>query len=541
MESRALSRDEAIYSAWYNGNLSWILRHDQHQLVDGYRRYRAWAEDPPTIEGANYDDVYVVDWGRRTGKTTWRLVVRFEDAIRLARELRRPAVLRYASAFQKNVQEIVDDVAGFVLETCPKDLRPEYKTANKAHGAGFYFPEAAGGSYIRLVGLDKDPHGLRGRASDGDDLSEAAFIRHLTHAVKSVLLPQYQGRPWARLCLESTAPEEVDTDYDRVFVEDAKLRGAYTFATIDDNPRLTDAEKAKFIREAGGRGDPVCEREYFGVRGRPSEVTILPAFSREQHVVEFEPPEYALCYTVADAGYWPDYFALLFCWVDYERAKLCVRGDWIAHNAGTHEVARAIRDGERKWFKGVRRWSSPVSLLISQDDPPERPDGLEGFFEARDALKEDRARRDLLHRPYARIMDAEPRLRGDLSKNDGLHFGPADNRDPDAQMHVLNRLCADLKVEIHPDAKATAAHCEAAYRDKSGKLARSEVHGHFDAMRVLAYLGVMADWHLDPCPPVRVLQARSGTGQMVKLPEPERRSTAALSKLMRPQRWSPRR
>lgn len=533
--------DEAILTAlWREGDLSWVLAGDAHQIAE-YERYRAWEASTPHVDGASYDDVYVIDWARRTGKTTLRFLIRCEDCIRLARVLGRPAMLRYASAFQKNVQEIVEDVSGFVLETCPKQLRPEYKTASKARGAGFYFPEAAGGSVLRLVGLDKDPHGLRGRASDGDDLSEAGFIRHLTHAVKSVLLPQYQGRPWARLCLESSAPEEIDSEYDRVFVEDAKLRGAYTFATIDDNPRLSDREKEKFIREAGGRDDPVCEREYFGKRGRPAEVVILPAFDPERHVVEMERPEYALAYTIGDAGFWPDYFAIIWAWVDYERAKLCVWSDWIAKNAGTHEVAQAVRRGETSAFAGVKRWSESAQVVINQDAPPVRPpDGLEGFFECHDPLKEDRKRADLLYRPYARIMDAEPRLRADLSKNDGLHFGPADNRDPDAQFHVLNRLFADDKVEIHPQATAVIAHCQAAMRDKNGTLGRSEVHGHYDAMRCLAYLAVMVDWHLDPVPPVRALHPRAETGVIQRFDAPQKPSTAALNRLMASKRWSPR-
>ncbi|MEK9722405.1 MAG: hypothetical protein VW405_02820 [Rhodospirillaceae bacterium] len=535
------SLEARIAKLWYLGNLRFILSGDQHQL-DAYDRYRQWAEAPPEVEGAFYDDVYVVDWGRRTGKTTWRLVVRLEDCIRLSRKLNRPARLRIASAYEKNVQEVVDDVAGFVLDTCPKALRPEYKNNRGPAGAGFYFPESMGGGFIRLVGLDKDPHGLRGRASDGDDLSEAAFIRHLTHAVKSVLLPQYQGRPWARLCLESTAPEEVDTEYDRVFVEDAKLRGAYTFATLEDNPRLTRQEKDKFIREAGGMDDPVCQREYFGVRGRPAETVVLPAFSPDRHVVEFDRPEYALAYTFADAGFWPDYFAILWLWVEPSAAKIRVWSDWLQHNAGTHEVARAVQAGERDAFLGVKRWSSSAGVIVEQGEPPERPeDGLEGFFDAAEPLKEDREREDLLHRPYARVMDGEPRLRSDLSRNDGLHFGPADNRDPDAQMHVLNRLFADDKVEIHPRAKATIAHCQSAHRDKNGRLARSDVHGHFDAMRCLAYAAVMVDWHTDPVPPRRVLDSRSGTAIVYSAPTAQNPNTRALDKMMKPTRWKPRR
>ncbi len=526
--------------SWRVGRARFVIANDGHQLAE-YEHYRRWSQSPPHAEGANYDDVYVMDWARRTGKTTLRFLIRCEDCIRFPREHGRPGMFRYASAFQKNVQEIIEDISGFVLDTCPPDMRPEYKTASKARGAGFYFPEAAGGSVLRLVGLDKDPHGLRGRASDGDDLSEAGFIRHLTHAVKAVLLPQYQGRPWARLCLESSAPEEVDSEYDTVFVEDAKLRGAYTFATIDDNPRLSEGEKQKFIREAGGMDDPVCRREYYGVRGRPAETIVLPHFDRARHVVPIEAPEYALCYTMADAGFWPDYFALVFGWLDYERNKIVVAGDWIAHNAGTHEVAKAVQDGERRWFKGIQRWSGTARLIVNQDSPPERPpDGLEGFFATADPTQEERDREDKLHRPFGRVMDAEPRLRADLSRNDGLHFAPANNVDPDAQLHVLNRLFADDRVEIGPEAKATAAHCEAAFRGDNGKLARSEVHGHFDAMRALAYLPGVAEWHLDPTPPSDVLKGERA-GPTFKMELTERPQTKALNKMVKPRRWRPTR
>ena len=421
----------------------------------------------------------------------------------------------------------------FVLDTCPKHLRPEYKTASKARGAGFYFPEAAGSSIIRLVGLDKDPHGLRGRASDGDDLSEAAFIRHLTHAVKNVLYPQYQGRPWARMCLESSAPEEPDTEWDTVFVADARIRGAYSFATIEENTRLGERERNEFIRAEGGRGDPDCEREYYGKRARPGEVVVIPAFDPERHVAPLQTPEWALCYTIGDAGYHPDFFAILFGWVDYENARLCVKADWLAHNAGTDQVAKAIKDGEAATFTGIRRWNGRV---CQQWGPPERQQ--HGVYVDQETLDRELAADRQHHRPYARVLDGEPRLRGDLARMDGLAFVPANNVDPDAQFHRLNRLFVDDKARIDPGARAVIAHTQAAFRDDRGNLARSDTHGHFDAMRCLAYFAVMADLHTDPKAPSWALDpAQVRTPAM----ERQRESTAtkALNRMVKPTRWKP--
>lgn len=529
---------------WAKGKLSWLLRKDQHQL-DGYEHYRKWEQLPYDAhdEIAQYGRIYVLDWGRRTGKTTMRFLIRCEDCIRHPLLYGRPGFYRYASAFQRNIEEIVDEVSGFVLETCPLDLRPKYHVASKARGAGFYFPN---GSALRLVGLDKDPNGLRGRASDGDDISEAAYVRHLMYNIQSVLTPQYQGRDYARMCVESTAPEEPDSDYDRKLVEDAKKRGAYSFATIYDNKRLSERERDHFIQQAGGLDDPTCQREYLGKRVRDAETVVVPAFDEARHVRAFDTPEWALCYTFGDAAWWPDLFALQWLWIDYEQAKLCVRSDWVAHNAGTKEVAEVARAGELECFEGVRRWDGK-RVLQQWAPPPPTDDGIV-------VLGADRDEDHRLHRPYGRIMDCEPRLRAELvsadadlckerqeagdllTPRDALAFGTATNRDVDAQYHALNRLFADDKVWIHPDAVATIAHVRAAHRGPNGKLARSDIHGHFDAMRCLAYAAVMVDWHTDPKPPAWALDRSLVVTPAMKR-EAGRPSTKAVSEAFKPQRW----
>jgi hypothetical protein len=512
---------------WMIGDLEWLLL--DHQ-VPAYRHYREWEKRNPQNEPGQYARIYVDDIGKRWGKTSKRIVVRMEDCIRSTKPIEdggigRPGMFRYTTAYQKDIEEIVGELLPLLLDRCPPDLRPIFKSAHRGNPAGLYFPN---GSRIAMAGLDQHPNALRGRGCDGDDLSEAAFVRYLKYTVKNVLYHQYQQRPWARMCLESSAPEEVDTDYDLEFVEDAKLRGAYWYATIDDNTALSDAEREEFIRAAGGRDDPDCQREYFNKRIRSGRKVVVPAFDEARHVRAFDTPEWALCYTFADAAWYPDLFAILWGWVDYERAKICIRSDWTAHNAGTKDVAEIAEAGERECFEGTRRWNGHV--ILNNDVPPPPPDdGIE-------VLGRDRTEDDWRHKPYARVMDCEPRLRAELASL-GMSFAAAVNKDPDAQFHVLNRLFTDDKIELHPDAVATIAHTRAAVRGPNGKLARSEVHGHYDAMRCLAYAAVMVDWHTDPKPPAWVLDKSLLVTPQARHLRGQREQSKRLNDVYKPRRW----
>ena len=455
------SRSDYVYEAWRRGRLRSWLHADQKRVYD---LYRAWEQCDPSTNAGAFPRVFVLDIGRRWGKTTLRFSTRVEDCIRNP-----GGSYRYVSAYQKDIEEIVDEVAHRLFDSCPREFRPTYRQSGKADGdsdprragTGFYFPERDGKvSVLKLVGLDKNPDGLRGRASDGDDISEAAFVRHLRYSVKNVLYHQYQGRPNARMCLESSAPRVPGTDYDEIFVADAKARGAYVYRTIEDNPLLTSEEREEFIRAAGGRDHPDCQVELFNLRVRDASRVVVPEFLPDVHVAEVPVPAYADCYVALDPGM-RDLCAILWAFWDFENARLVVQRDWAQRNASTSRVAEVIRATESELWTGLRAYRN-------------------GQY------------RD---NPYLRVSDTDLRLIHDLWNEHGIAVSPVNKTTGaktelrEAAVHSLRGAIGRGQVVIDPACKTLIAHLTSAHwNDARTDYDRSEIFGHFDCLDALVYL-----------------------------------------------------
>jgi len=410
--------------------------------------------------------VFVMDIGRRWGKTTLCVLIRMEDC------LRNPgSAYRYVTAFQKDIEEVVDDVSRVLLDTCPPEHRPEYRGSRGAQSAGFYFPN---GSVLKLAGLDKNPNALRGRASDGDTLSEAVFIDKLEASIKNVLYAQYQGKAHARMILESSAPEEPDSRYDKVFVADAKKRGAYFFGTIEDNTSLPDAEREEFIRAAGGRGDHDCDREYFGIRNRNPDTVLVPEFSETRHVLRVPVPEYACGYVTMDPGM-SDLLALVFCYWHEELQKLVVLRSWAAYNAGTHDIAEQIRTIESELW-GTR--------YVGDSDL--EPGTIERKWWDGKRLQQQ---------PYLRVTDTDLRLAQDLWTEHQLQFSLAakneiqiDGRNH-STLQLLRTWHRDDKIIYDPDCGPVLDHVRhGKWNERRTDWARDDEYGHFACLAALKYL-----------------------------------------------------
>lgn len=473
------STDELIHDAWRDGQLRWVLRPHQRACYD---HYRAWEKLDPAKQIGRYPRIFVLDIGKRWGKTSSRILTRFEDCRRRPR-----SSFRYTTAFQKDIEEIVEEVSQALLETCPDEYRPEYKIASKGRAAGFYFPD--NGSVLKCAGLDKNPNALRGRASDGDDISEAAFVRHLRYTAKNVLYHQYQGKPHARMCLESSAPLDPDTEYDTEFVEDAKARNAYWYGTIDDNTALSEEEREEFIRAAGGREHDDCKREYFNQRVRSAERMIVPEFRADLHVVQASEketaeeialrtvPEYALTYVAVDPGV-SDKLGMLHGYWDFVRQKLVIQRSWAESNANTAKVADTLLDTERElWLQEgavLRHWTGKSIALP----------------------------------PYRRLSDVDKRLIIDMRELHGVSVQQTAKDEADAQVGALRIAFMRNQIEIWPDSGPLEAQLLAGKRKEGGRPSeweRSEVHGHFDCVAALVYLWRNVARNHNPFPPQEAL------------------------------------
>jgi hypothetical protein len=457
----SMSTEALTAAAWRAGDLSWMLRDHQLPL---YRRYREWEKEDPTTGIGQYRRVFVLDIGKRWGKTTFRLIVRLEDC------LRNPGRhYRYVTAFDKDIGEIVGDIMPKLLDGAPASVKPSYVqsrvTKDGPQPAGYYFPN---GSSLRLAGLDKHPDALRGRASDGDDVSEAAFIKRLKYVVKNVLYHQYQGRPHARMCLESSAPVDPDGDYDREFVADAQARGACWYGTIDDNTALSEAERQEFIDASGGRDHPDCQREYFNKRVRDPERVIVPEFDKTVHVRATKRPAYAMCFVAMDPGM-SDRLAILWGYWDWMGQSLVIERSWAEFNAGTDVVANVLKATEEELWSG-KAANDNGALLYWSDD-----------------------KRKLLPNPIERWTDVDLRLAHDLKNLHGVEVLVIDNPagSADADVQQMRNAFRSNAVCVLPDSGPLAAELEAGKRKLGGRPSdweTSPVYGHYDCLAALKYL-----------------------------------------------------
>lgn len=503
-----VASDELISASWRAAALWWLL--DPHQKVV-YDRIKDWERDPPDSEelGALFDSVFVIDIGRRWGKTWLCLLVLIEWA------LSRPhASYTYATAEKQQIRSIVLPLFRKLVATCPLDIRPEYRGSSEGMEQGLYFPN---GSIIKLVGVDKDPDRLRGQASDGGCFSEAAHMKDLEESVSGIFLPQFQRRPWARLLLESTAPTQPDHDFDRVFIPDAEKRGAYVFGTIDDNLAISAEEKAKAIREAGGLNSPRCKREYYGIRVRDPERVLVPEFDMDRHVVKNPArPPFAHCYVGVDPGM-RDMLGIVWAYWDFERAKLVIQRSYAERNVTTTPVADLIKRTERELWYGSGPASDNAKRAANDNN-----------------LREGELRywngKQYMPNPYLRISDTELRLIGDLVREHGIAIAPTPKDDAEAMLYSLRNAFLSDKIEIAADSGPLALQLKRGmWNEKRTDWERTDALGHLDAVAALIYLWRNVVRTLNPYPPS---MPYGSADKIVILPwhtRPEKDTVRALS------------
>lgn len=479
-----VSSEDLAASLWRRGDLTWKL--DPHQL-EVYEAFKAWDEARYTdgyialcraLPGA-MDSVWFEKIARRFGKTAMRILHRLMQALTW-----KGAVLTYGTAYQKDIGDIIVPLCNMLSEDAPDECRPRYKGSYGAYSSPvLHIPITD--SVIKLVGVDKNPDGLRGRFSDGITLSEARDIRNLEGIVRGILLPQFQRRPHANLVLETSAPRDLDHDLITTFEPDCRARGAYIERTIDDNHAISDAEKERYIREAGGRGHPECEREYYNVVTRDPERMIVPEFSRERHVRPMVRPAYADCYTVMDPGM-SDRCAIIWAYWDWVAQVLVVERSWAQFNAGTDVVARVLRDTE------VELWGT------LEDGAPANDNGK--------LLAYDRDKHKLRANPYQRWTDVDLRLAHDLKNLHGIHVQVVDKpaKSADADVQMMRLAFGSDQVVVLPDSGPLADELEAGKRKEGGSPGdweRSPVYGHFDCLAALKYLLRKVQRARNPFPP----------------------------------------
>lgn len=510
-----MNTEAEVDRLWRAGNLRWKLDDHQLRIYDPYREFeqRRMVEPKKGMHRA-----FMVDCGRQVGKTFATSLIRVEDC--MSKAFATETVLVGADT-EIALKELVIPTINTIIADAPEDVRPQFFTSRWGMRAGYVFPST--GAVLKLVGFE-DPDSLRGPGLRGANISEAAFVKKLTYAVSSVLNPMFSRRPAATLILESSAPEDPNHPFDKVFKPDCEARKAYVFMTIADNTAMTEEEKQAEIEQAKAINEDAMQRELFGVRKRDRGKVIVPTFERARHVVESERPDYACAIMAQDDGIKDLYFAGWGYW-DARRAKLVIENEFCGRNTTTSIVAEAMRDREHVLYQAAAGIHKKRFILGTPKEERERIlrvlSGEERGYESEGfGIHEPDGLcwwngHEFAANPVLRVSDTSARLIGDLNYEHGIPMCATDKDDAEAASYALRDAFKLDKIEINPRCVALIRHLESGHWNKMRTdWARyvdgpeADLYGHFDGIAMLIYMWRMCASlrSVDPYPPKHIDQ-----------------------------------
>jgi hypothetical protein len=429
-----LSREDLVAIAWQRGNLAWKLRPEQRLL-------KTELEYP-------HVQLVVMNIARRFGKTFTLVNYALEQAQKQKQKI------RYGCAFLTDLEEFVLPAFYQELEDCPEALRPKYIRTRKT----WVFPN---GSEIKLVGLDKNPNGLRGNAINIIIIDEAGFVANLKHVYTSVIVPATAKQKNIKIIFISTPPESPD-HYFVELIQKAQTQpnGYYACLTIDDISDLDPRERQRLLDEVGGEHSTAAQREFFCRIIVDATRAICPEFdaAAEADIVKpIQLPQFYRTWFAGDLGGVQDKTVAYLCAYDFERGKVLFLSE-SAHGNQT-----------------------PTSAIVA------------GFRAMEATAKVPITRRHL---------DGPGQLLTDLRVDYNYLASLPDKEDFDAGLNQLRVAVLQRKIEIDPSCKLLIMTLKMGMLNKQRTdYMRTEALGHCDAVAgaIYAYRHRLTE---NPIPPL---------------------------------------
>lgn len=254
-------RQVAIETAWRNGRLRYKLN-TRTMWLPVYDAYHALA---PKEE-------YILECGRRTGKTSTMLLLKAEEAIRHMN-----VQIGFMAPVREKLTEFIQPIIFDLIQDSPrgKDFRPVYFEKTNT----LYFPSS--GSEIIFVGSQNKSYiTLRGFKLKGFAGDEIAFADDMGYALSQVIRPALfdsQGKA----IMGSTPPPSLDHDF-ILLADEAIAEGRYFHATIYDAGypvEWIEKEKRKYLK--GGKTEADWRREYMAERVVDASRALVPEWKPE--------------------------------------------------------------------------------------------------------------------------------------------------------------------------------------------------------------------------------------------------------------------
>lgn len=413
---------------WHQGILSWILHDVQKELYNSYTDCK--------------DKIIVWNCSRRLGKSYTLCTIALEVCLKTPN-----ALVKYCCAKQKDAKNIIRPLIREIIETCPEELKPEYKTQEGA----WVFPN---GSRIELTGLDGGrAESVRGGSSHLCIIDEAGLVNDLPYIITSIILPT-TSTTRGKVILASTPPKSPNHPFITRYLNKARIEGNLVTKTIYDNPNIDKDEFNKLVEESGGLESIDFQREYLCKIITDQDSAIIPEFSKvkENIIREWDRQPFYDSYASMDIGM-KDLTIVLFAWWDFIASKLIIEDEFVINGQrfNTNTLADGIKKKEEELFT----------------------DKITGE-------KKD---------PYLRISDNNLIVIKDLWDLHGLRFIPTRKDDADAALNKVRIMIQNEQIIINPKCKTLIMHLEAGIWNKSKtSFERSADMGHFDAIDSLKYL-----------------------------------------------------
>lgn len=445
-----LAKKAALKELWRRGSLSWKLDLAQKELYNIF-----------------YTSKFKIStWllSRRAGKTYLLCVLALEQCIRKPN-----SIVKFVSPTKKQVHDNVRPNFRRILEDCPDDIKPEFKTKDYI----YYFPN---GSEIQLAGSDSGhAEKLRGSDSDLFFIDEAGTCSDLDNIIKSILLPTTlitKGRG----ILASTPPSLSEHDFLQ-YIEDAQSKGSLIKKTIDDNPRITAEQRAEMIEELGGVDSEETRRELFCEIIKNARTSVVPEFDtklEKEIVKEWPRPPYFDSYESMDIG-GKDWTAILYAYYDFRANKIIIEDETILdfqqQGINTKKLVEEVNKKEKEL------WINPIT-------------------------KEYR-------RPYLRVSDTDYIFINEIAnqskilfkQEEWINFQIAKKDNLEAAINNVRVMLSSKKIIINPRCVTLIRHLNNVKWNKNkDKFSKSSDGSHYDAFAALVYLIRHVEFRKNPYP-----------------------------------------
>lgn len=422
------SNARAIETAWRLGRLRYTLNSRQMWLSD-YDAY--WAMDG--------GETYVIEGGRRTGKSSLDMLLAIETCIRNP-----GCIVGYIAPVREKLKGYIQPILADVLADCPAHLKPEYLVNENAlkfpNKAKILFVGSNNKSYITL-------RGFKLKALFGD---EFAFIDNFNYALDRVLKPALFDSNGKTMLTSSPSPQ-LDHPF-HVLADKQKLKGLYRHASVTE-AGYPPERIAKFREDC--MSDEDFRREYFAERVIDPRRSIVPEWKDEYGEIEPVRDEFFKFYqyvNALDLG-WSDFTVVLWMYWDFKNAQLVVEDEYAVRgpNMTTDFLTGSIKDKEKTllWMP-----EAGANKLID-----------------------------------TRVADVNnPLILSDMARLHGLsYFYPSKER-VEVMVNQLRMLVRKGGLKVHPRCKMLRKTLKSAMWDEKHEgFAESEELGHADAIAALIY------------------------------------------------------